>query len=133
VFFAYTFGMLLGRSWQRLPSVRLPVLLTLTTIPLVLVAAIWFQWRHWAFDFGFVLLICPLVILAALRITASNRLIWLSAAISFPVFAVHLPILEGMRELGFGKVSALAVVALVTAIIVWWTNRPVRSMAPAQV
>ena len=133
VFFAYTLGMLLGRTWQRLPAIPLPTPLTLLAIPAVLVAAIWLSWRHWAFDLAFVTLVCPLVILAALRITASNRATWLSAAISFPVFAVHLPILEAMRELGFTKSPALAVVAVVTALIVWWTNRSARSMAPAQV
>jgi peptidoglycan/LPS O-acetylase OafA/YrhL len=132
VFFAYCLGMLLGRTWQHLPAVPFPPPLTLLTIPAVLVAAIWFDWRHWAFDLAFVTLLCPLVILAALRITASNRAIWLSAAISFPVFAVHLPILEAMRELGYTKGPALLVVALVTVTIVWWTNRPRRSMAPAQ-
>jgi peptidoglycan/LPS O-acetylase OafA/YrhL len=131
VFFAYSLGMLLGRIWQRLPSVPLPAPVSLATIPVVLVTAIWLQWRHWAFDLAFVTLLCPVVILAALRITASNRAIWLSAALSFPVFAVHLPILEAMRELGYTKGPALVVVALVTAIIVWWTNRPPRSMARA--
>jgi peptidoglycan/LPS O-acetylase OafA/YrhL len=131
VFFAYCLGMLLGRSWQRLPALPLPAPLTLLAIPALLVAAIWFQWRHWAFDLAFVTLLCPLVILGALRITGNNRAIWLSAAISFPVFAVHLPILEAMRELGYTKGPALVMVVLVTAIIVWWTNRPRRSMAPA--
>jgi peptidoglycan/LPS O-acetylase OafA/YrhL len=132
VFLAYCLGMLLGRIWQHLPTVPLPVPLTLLAVPAVLVTAIWFGWRHWVFDLAFVTLLCPLVILAALRITASNRAIWLSAAISFPVFAVHLPILEAIRELGYTKGPALVVVALVTATIVWWTNRPRRSMAPAQ-
>ncbi len=129
IFLAYTLGMLLGRTWQRLPAVPLPTPLTLLAIPAVLVTAVWLGWRHWGFDLAFVSLLCPLVILAALRITASNRAIWLSAAISFPVFAVHLPILEAMRELGYTKGPALIAVALVTSAIVWWTNRPTRSNA----
>ena len=131
VFFAYVLGIALGRTWQRLPSIPLPAPLTLAALPIVLIAAVWFNWRHWAFDLAFVALLCPLVILAALRITATNRFYWLSAAISFPVFAVHLPILEATRELGFTKGPALTAVALVTASIVWWTNRPARSMATA--
>lgn len=129
VFFAYSLGMLLGRTWQHLPPIRLPAPLTLLAIPAVLIAAIWFDWRHWSFDIAFVTLLCPPVILAALQITVNNRAIWLSAAISFPLFAVHLPILEATRELGYGTGPALVIAALVTALIVWWTNRPARSMA----
>jgi peptidoglycan/LPS O-acetylase OafA/YrhL len=131
VFLAYCLGMLLSRSWKQSPLPALPAPLIMLTIPATLVSAIFWDWRHWSFDLAFVLVLCPLVILAALAITRANPLIRLSAALSFPLFAVHLPILEAMRELGFTKLPALAVVALVTAAIVWWTNRPARRMAQA--
>jgi peptidoglycan/LPS O-acetylase OafA/YrhL len=131
VFLAYGLGMLLSRCWQRSPLPALPAPLIMLAIPLALVAAVFWDWRHWSFDLAFVLVLCPLVILAALAMTKANPLIRLSAALSFPLFAVHLPILEAMRELGFTKLPALAAVAIVTAAIVWWTNRPARRMAQA--
>lgn len=131
VFLAYCLGMLLSRCWQRSPLPALPTPLILLAIPITLVASVYADWRHWSFDLAFVLVLCPLVILSALRITKGTSLIRLSAALSFPLFAVHLPILEAMRELGFTKLPALAVVALITATIVWWTNRPARRMAQA--
>jgi len=131
VFLAYVLGIVLGRAGDRLPTVPLPAVLTLAALPGTLIASVALGLKHWTFDLAFVLVLCPLVLLAALRIVRPNRLIRLSAAISFPIFAVHLPILEAMRELGFGNGPALLVVAAVTAIIVWWTNRPSPRMAPA--
>lgn len=131
VFLAYCLGMLLSRCWKQSPLPTLPAPLIMLAIPVALVASVFWGWRHWSFDLAFVLVLCPLVILSALRITKGTPLIRLSAALSFPLFAVHLPILEALRELGFGTVPALAVVALVTAVIVWWTNRPARRMAQA--
>lgn len=129
VLLAYCLGMLLSRCWKQSPLPALPAPLIMLAIPVALVASVFWDWRHWSFNLAFVLVLCPLVILSALHITKGTPLIRLSAALSFPLFAVHLPILEAMRELGFGKFSALAVVALVTAVIVWWTNHPARRMA----
>lgn len=131
VFLAYCLGMLLSRCWKQSPLPALPAPPIMLAIPAALVASVYADWRHWSYDLVFVLVLCPLVILSALRITKASPLIWLSAALSFPLFAVHLPILEGMRELGFGKLPALTVVAITTALIVWWTNRPARRMAQA--
>lgn len=131
VFMAYVLGIVLGRAGDSLPAVPLPSVLTLAALPGTLIASVAIGLRHWTFDLAFVLVLCPFVILSALRIVRPSPLIRLSAAISFPVFAVHLPILEAMRELGFGKGPALIVVAAATAVIVWWTNRPSQRMEPA--
>ncbi len=129
VLLAYCLGMLLSRCWKQSPLPALPASLIMLAIPAPLVASVFWDWQHWSYDLAFVLVLCPLVILSAMTITTGTPLIRLSAALSFPLFAVHLPILEAMRELGFGKVLALAVVALITTIIVWWTNRPAHRMA----
>ena len=131
ILLAYCIGMLIWRTKGERPLAPVPGWLAVIAMPAALLAAWYFGWRGPSFDLAFAILLCPLVLAGALRITRPNPLVWLSAAISFPVFAVHLPILEATRELGYGKVPALCVVALVTAIIVVWTNRRVRRKEPA--
>jgi peptidoglycan/LPS O-acetylase OafA/YrhL len=123
VFFAYCLGIALWRWRGERVLLPLPAPLVLLTLPLAIIGSWWSGWRSWQFDFMFVALLCPLVISAATRITRQTRLGWLSAAISFPLFATHLPILEAVRELGGSKELAVPL-ALATALaIVWWTNR----------
>jgi len=90
------------------------------------------DWRTWQFDLAFVVVLCPLVISAATAITRQTWLGWLSGAISFPLFAIHLPILEAVRELGGGKWQAIPLALCAALIIVWWTNRRDARKALAQ-
>ena len=123
VLFAYCLGIILWRWRQERVLLPLPAPLTLTVMPLAIMCSWYADWRTWQFDLAFVMLLCPLVISAAIAITRQTWLGWLSAAISFPLFAVHLPILEAVRELGGSKWQAIPL-ALATALtIVWWTNR----------
>ena len=126
IFLAYLLGILLHRL-----SIALPASITLGWLALIaLPAAMLGSWfggvSGWYFDLGFVLLVCPFAILGGLLLTRPTKLGWLSGALSFPLFAVHLPVLEGMRELGFGVVAAAAAAIGAALIIVWWTNWPRR-------
>lgn len=123
VFLAYGMGIGLWRWRQDRVLLPLPAPLVLAAMPLAIIGSWSLGWRNWQFDLAFVLLLCPLVISGATAITRQTWAGWLSAAISFPLFAVHLPILEAVRELGGGKWQAIPL-ALATALaIVWWTNR----------
>lgn len=123
VFFAYCLGISLWRWRQERVLAPLPAALVLAAMPIAIMGSWYGDWRIWQFDLAFVVLLCPMVISAATAITRQTSLGWLSAAISFPLFAVHLPILEAVRELGGGKWEAIPL-ALATALaIVWWTNR----------
>jgi peptidoglycan/LPS O-acetylase OafA/YrhL len=133
IFLAYLLGILLRRWGHELPGPAWLGWLALIAMPTAMLGSWYADVNGWYFDLGFVLLVCPFTILGGLLINRQTRLGWLSGAISFPIFAVHMPVLEGMRELGFGVQSAVAAVFGVTAIILWWTNRPRRIKQPGHV
>ena len=129
VLFAYTLGILLWRWLGDRPVRPIPVWLALVAMPLAVVGSHALGWKTWQFDLAFVMLLCPAVILGAQGLARETRAVWLSAAVSFPLFALHLPILEAMRELGFAWQPALAAAFAAALGVTWWTNRPARRMA----
>jgi peptidoglycan/LPS O-acetylase OafA/YrhL len=133
IFLAYLIGILLHRLGIKLRGPVQLGWLALITLPAAMLGSWLSSFGGWQFDLGFVLLICPFTILGGLLITRPTRLGWFSGAISFPLFAVHMPVLEGMRELGFGVVAAVPAAIGGAIIIVWWTNRPRRIKQAGQV
>jgi peptidoglycan/LPS O-acetylase OafA/YrhL len=128
---AYTLGMLMARTQGAGRPVPLPGWLAPAVIPAAMFASHALLWADWTFDLAFVMVACPLAIQSALNQPRASGLAAISAAVSFPLYATNLPVMEGMRELGFGWHPALAM-ALTTALaITWWTNRPTRRMALA--
>lgn len=123
VLFAYCLGIALWRGRGDRVLIPLPAALVMLALPLAVIGSWWSGWRGWHFDMAFVTLLCPLVISAGVAISRQTWLGWLSAAISFPLFAIHLPILEAVRELGGGKELAVPLALGGALIIVWWTNR----------
>jgi peptidoglycan/LPS O-acetylase OafA/YrhL len=99
--FAYLIGIALGRWWRDEPSIRIPVYPALAAMPLLFAASWWLGWSHWLFDLLFVTLACPLIIAGALRLKGAPKLALWSGVLSFPLFAVHMPILQTARELGW--------------------------------
>lgn len=132
VFLAYCLGIGLWRWLQERVLLHIPAALVLSAMPLAIIGSWFIGWRDWSFDLAFVMLLCPLVISAATAIGRQTWLGWLSAAISFPLFAVHLPILEAVREVGGDKEAAIPLALAVALIIVWWTNRRDSRKALAQ-
>ena len=132
VFFAYCLGICLWRWRQGRVLLPLPAPIVLAAMPVAIIGGWYAEWRGWQFDLAFVALLCPLVISAAAALTRQTWLGWLSGAISFPLFAVHLPILEAIRELGGNKAQAIPLALATALIIVWWTNRRDRRKALAQ-
>ena len=133
VFFAYCLGITLWRWRQDRILVPVPAAAVLAAMPVAIFGGWYWGWQGWSFDLAFVMLLCPLMLSAATAITRQTRLGWLSAAISFPLFAVHLPILEAVRELGGSKEQAIPLALATALVIVWWTNRRDRRKALAQV
>jgi len=125
IFLAFTLGMLAARV--ALP--RIPGALGLVALPFAAIGSRVIEWTGAGFDLAFVLLACPIALIGALDWRHDGPLIRAGGTASFPLFAVHLPVLEAMRELGFAWPAALCAALLSAGAIAWWTNRPRRSMA----
>jgi peptidoglycan/LPS O-acetylase OafA/YrhL len=105
VLLSYGAGMLLWRVWQDIPKVRVPGLLTLAGMPLFFGLCAMIGAQLWQSDLLFVLAICPLLIAGGLRLEKVHPvLLWLGA-ISFPLYAVHAPVLRTAEWLGAGKLA----------------------------
>ncbi len=129
VLLAYLLGVMLHR-WRGDKPVRwLPWWLSLPALPGLMTIPHFTGWRSWIFDPGFVLLACPLVIVAALSLRRGTRIGYLAGLASFPLFAVHVPVLEATRELGFGIAYGLPAAFTIAGLVTWWTNRRARPMA----
>jgi peptidoglycan/LPS O-acetylase OafA/YrhL len=124
VFFAYTLGMLLARVWREEPPLPVPSWLALAILPAGVLGSHASGWTGWSFDLAFVLVACPLAIFGGWRASEFGTLGKWSAAFAFPLFAIHLPILEAMRELGVGLWPAVATALGAAIAVTWWTTRP---------
>ncbi len=100
--FAYLIGVVLGRRWrEKAPAFALPPLLAIPAMPVILVAGWKLGLNAWWFDFGFTVIACPLMIAGALGLRGNDGIAGQIGKLSFPLFAVQMPILEGSRMLGF--------------------------------
>ena len=128
IFLAYGFGMLIARVWREEPPLGVPGWLALVLMPAAVMAS-YATGRTigWQFDLAFVLVICPLTIFGGWHAKGFGALGKWSAAFAFPLFATHVPILEGMRELGFDAVAAVPTALAFAALVTWWTMRRDRS------
>lgn len=129
VAFAYLIGIALYRWWRDRPPVAIPPVLAIAVMPVLLAAGWWLGWQDWRFDLAFVLIVCPLMIAGALRLAPDSRLAGVSALVgqlSFPLFALQMPILEGLREfqrnIWVGGGAALAV-GILGAVVTAWNKR----------
>ena len=102
ILFAYLIGVALGRRWGDQSPIPVPPLLAIPAMPAILAGGWWLGLGHWWFDFGFTLVACPLMIAGGLRLRRFHRLAGWLGQLSFPLFAVQMPILQGMQMLGFG-------------------------------
>ena len=103
ILFAYLIGTALGRIWRDGSPLPVPSLLAIPAMPIILAAGWWLKIdQFWHFDFLFTAIACPLMIAGGLRLTRFHRAAGLLGQLSFPLFAVQMPILEGMQLLGFG-------------------------------
>lgn len=107
ILLAYLIGIALGRTWRNGPPVPIPSMLAIPAMPAILAAGWWLGIdRSWLFDLAFTIIACPLMIAGGMRLTRFHGAAGLLGRLSFPLFAVQMPILEGAQMLGWGKWQA---------------------------
>jgi peptidoglycan/LPS O-acetylase OafA/YrhL len=132
ILLAYGLGILLWRLSLADRTPRLPGWLAKAAMPAAMLISWYTGYRAWPFDLVFVIVLCPLAIVAALGITREHTLARFSADIAFPLFAVHVPALELVRMAGYGPQTGLPAAFALALAILWWTKRGARRMEPAK-
>lgn len=125
VLLSYVIGMALWRWWRDNPPVPVPTFFAFAAMPLLFASAWLVGIEDWRLDLGFVAIACPLLIAGALRFGADERPGGAAAmlgALSFPLYAVHMPVLQGMRLLGFGSVGGGFAALIAGAMVTWGTE-----------
>lgn len=88
---SYGIGILLWRKWRDAPSIRVSGAFTLLIMPAFFGINALIAGNSWQADLLFVLLVCPLLIAGGLRIERVHPVLLWFGAISFPLYAVHVP------------------------------------------
>lgn len=115
--FSYALGLLLWRWHGDRPPLRVPPVLALAAMPVLFLAADVAPIQGGAFDLAFVALACPMLLWGGLALRATGprtrALALFAGALSFPLYAIHYPVLLGAEAIGLPAASAppLAVVA----------------------
>lgn len=111
---SYPLGILLWRFWQDRPPIRIPPILTLTAMPAFVIMTQPIASSHVYLDYLFVLLICPLLIAGGLQM--APRWGTYLGAMSFPLYAFHIPMLHLAQRLDAPlELGALAAMILAAA------------------
>ncbi len=112
----YCMGIALWRVWGERRLHGYIGLLALLALPLAFTVSD-NALHGWIYDLGFVLLACPLLMLGALAISRGTGLAKISGDLSFPLYAVHYPILYWCRSYELGPWESVLVCALIAALV----------------
>ena len=100
VIFAYLIGMALSRWWRDGPVLPVPAIPAILAMPVVLALGWWLHLGSAWYDLGFVVLVAPLMIAGGLRLRRFGGLAAAIGQLSFPLFALQMPVLQGLRHFG---------------------------------
>lgn len=108
---SYLIGMALWRWWRDEPRLRVPPLLAFVAMPAIFVGTALLGVADWRIDLAFIVVACPLMLAGGLRYRPAAGVLPLAAgalgALSFPLYAVHMPVIQGMGMLlGYGWLAA---------------------------
>jgi peptidoglycan/LPS O-acetylase OafA/YrhL len=122
VMLSYTVGIILWRSWRDSPPIEVPRSFAFLVMPVFFIVTATFDnltSTTWIANLFFILVFCPLMIAGGLRFDEKSRGAGIAAvagAFSFPLYAVHIPVIAAASYFGGGwKVSAVAAL-LVSAL-----------------
>jgi peptidoglycan/LPS O-acetylase OafA/YrhL len=117
---AYTCGILLWRHWRDEPGIKVPPAVPFIALPVLMLSP--FTALGWAYDLAFIALACPLLIAGGLRLQGAARVAALSGALSFPLYAIHAPVLRAAALAGIGAVPAAVLAVLAGIALAWWLS-----------
>ena len=103
----YSAGIILRRVWRDEPGIRIHPLAAFIGMPTVLAVGQLAD-APWWFEIGFVLLVCPLLIAGGLAYRGDSRLAGWIGMISFPLYAINMPLMHWAKGLGIGAIPAVA-------------------------
>ena len=126
---AYTCGILLWRHWRDKPAIKVPPALPFVALPVLMLAP--FTALGWAYDLAFVALACPLLIAGGLRLEGAARWAALSGALSFPLYAIHAPVLRAAALAAINPVLSALLAVLAGIALAWWLSRRQQRAKPA--
>ncbi len=116
---SYLIGVALRENSADRPKIPVPPSLALVAMPVLLAGAWWCGVTSWLFDMGFVVIACPLMIAAAMRVETRAAWAGFAGAWSFPLYAIHFPLLIRLRNDGFTPWSAGLIVLALSALATW--------------
>ena len=105
---SYGIGIVLWRWWRDRPTIRINPALAFAAMPLLILLVPVLQDQAWGYDVAFVLLACPLMLAGGLACQRVNGVIRWLGLISFPLYAINLPLLIWTNGLGLGAPIGVA-------------------------
>jgi peptidoglycan/LPS O-acetylase OafA/YrhL len=129
VLFGYGIGIVIWRTWGEARLHTAFGIASLFAMPLLF--AVPAEWRlgYWPYDLIVEAAACPLILIGGLALLRGpgNRLgKWLaqwSGELSFPLYAVHFPLLYWLRKWGLPPEAAIALCLPVAAATNWLTTQ----------
>lgn len=118
VMFSYLIGVWLSLRWKDTAPLALPVPVTLIAMPAAFLLAWAAGIKGWAFDLLFITVACPVLIAGGLRDASFPKISRFLGDLSFPLYAVHVPIILMTPDFG-GSWPVAVVLSLLAA---WGTS-----------
>ncbi len=129
---SYGIGIVLWRWWRDRPVIRISPALAFAGMPLLILLVPVLQDQPWFYDVAFILLACPLMLAGGLACTRVGAVIRWLGLISFPLYAVNLPLLIWANGLGLGApIGVAAALALASYLALRGGSRPRVKVAAA--
>lgn len=120
VLLSYSIGILLWRRWRDIPAFKVSTAFTFAAMPIAFLASAFVDGQSWQADLLFVLVVCPMLIAGGLKVATVPAPLRYLGILSFPLYAVHGPVLETSKMLGvsmwWGALLSFPIAAIVLAL-----------------
>lgn len=131
----YCSGVLLWRLWGDRPPLAVPPWIAFAAMPIVFAAvSAWSAWTGrgstWALDIGLVAALWPLLLMGGMAFRGSSVVARLGGAISFPLYAVHMPLMQLAERLDIAVGWAVAASLVLALLLAGQLRLPLRAPAP---